>query len=170
MATDGGLRQIFRKHLPDFHWQGVETGSTGRGIPDDNYCCRSVEGWVEGKATSGNKIDMRPEQVGWIERRRRAGGRVFIAVRRQTQTGPRRGPATDGLYLFPGEEARALADNGLLGSKPILVCAGGPASWPWDQIRSCLLDFDFLFLPGSGKEKDGHPAHHQKDTTVCRSS
>jgi len=78
---NGGLRQLFRAKLPGFDWVSIESGSTGGGIPDSNYCVRTnditgIEGWIEHKQTDGWAVTLRPEQVGWIARRvalRRSG-------------------------------------------------------------------------------------------------
>ena len=162
MSTDGGLRQLVRKNIPDLHWQSVETGGTGRGIPDDNFCGDSIEGWAEHKVTATMAVDLRPEQVGWIERRRRAGGRVFIFVRRTHAGGVRKGPPVDDLWLFPGDAARALLQRGLPhypglddGDRPTLIWAtNGPAAWPWAKIRNILLTFDFLSLRNGAIERN----------------
>src|SRR6266699_154364 len=106
---DGGLRKIFRKHLPKFHWLSVETGLTEQGVPDSNFCIDGREGWVEFKLTSANKVTFRSEQIGWLLRRSRAGGRTYIAVRYHPPGGPRRGPPRDALYIYPGAAARLLA-------------------------------------------------------------
>ena len=148
---DGGLRQLVRRYLADFHWAAVETGGTGRGIPDDNFCHDGVEGWVEHKIATGWKVDLRPEQVGWIERRRRSGGRVFILVRRTNASSE-----CDDVYLFAGDDARKLKTFGLPRGKPLAAadqamplafCPGyGPQKWDWERIRDLLLRFDFLSL------------------------
>jgi hypothetical protein len=148
LTTDGGLRKLVRKHIPDFHWQAVETGGTGQGIPDDNFCREGTEGWVEHKLTATMAVPLRAEQVGWIERRRRNGGRVFILIRRTHAGGPRLGPPVDDVWLFPGDAARGLLDHGLRSNSTYPLCIGssGPAHWPWELIRSLLLNFDFLSL------------------------
>ncbi len=133
--SDANLRQIFQRHLPEFHWQSVETWSTGRGVPDLNYCTRGVEGWVECKRTLAWAVNMAPEQVGWIERRVRNGGRVYIAVRRITTAGPRRGVAVDELYLIPGGLVRAIDLRTVLAQR----WSGGPARWDWSAISLRLL-------------------------------
>lgn len=150
---DGGLCQSFQKHLPDFHIQRVETGGTGKGIPDMNYCHKDIdslatygiEGWVEAKITSTNAVGMRSEQVGWIERRCRAGGRVFIAVRFKHEGGLRKGAKIDAIYLYHGRDVRSLYDLGLAGAHPVVTGPGGPARWPWEKIRLALLQNHFLF-------------------------
>lgn len=141
--TDGNLRKLFQKHLPEAHWQAVESFSTGQGMPDANYCFPGgAEGWIENKQTSGWTVDMRPEQIAWLERRSRLGGRTFIAVRRQVPTGPRRGAAVDGLWLYLGSQARELASRGLKNPKdePLFKWSGGPANWNWPDIKAWLTD------------------------------
>lgn len=153
--SDGGLRQIFRKHLPHFDWQAIETGLTGRGIPDANYCHKGTEGWIEYKQTATNAVGIRPEQVGWIERRIRQGGRIFIAIRHIPKS-----QSVDDLYLFSGERVRELKDIGLKCSKPLLKASKGPKHWPWDIVGELLkgnsvddellAKFHFLFLKEKG--------------------
>lgn len=138
MTTDGGLTKIFERHLPSFHWQTVETFSTGRGVPDLNYCELGIEGWIENKKTDSWRVRIDPEQVGWIERRRRHGGRVFVAVRRRTEAGPRKGEATESLLLFSGDVIRALKDRSLREVPPLLICQGSPLRWEWEKIRGIL--------------------------------
>jgi len=129
-VIDGGLSAIFRRHLPEAHWQSVETSGTGRGVPDLNYCLDGREGWIELKLVSGWRIpSMRPEQVAWAERRARAGGRVFLAGRK--------GGA---LWLWDASlAARALIDGGDVREVPALLRGlGGPARWPWAAIAALL--------------------------------
>lgn len=146
---DGGLRQLFRTNLPQFDWCSIESGSTGGGIPDMNYCTRvygddadgyGKEGWLELKQTPGHRVTLRPEQVGWISRRVRAGGRVWIAVRQQAPAGPRR-EARDALWLIPGADAKLALTSGLAsptGAVRWSCWHGGPARWDWPQIAAQL--------------------------------
>lgn len=141
MSTDGNLGSIFQKHLPKVHWQRIET-LIGRGTPDLNGCLDGKEFWIENKSTSGWAVKFEDGQVAWHERRCRAGGRTFVAVRRQANVGPRRGDACDELWLFRGQEARRVCAEGLKGKQSIPVCGiwhGGPAKWDWDWIRKVLL-------------------------------
>jgi len=122
---DGNLRKIFRERLPQVHWVSIETGGTGRGIPDSNACYNGSEWWVEFKLTNGWAVNLRPEQIGWLLQRTRAGGRTFIAIRRRA----------DELWLFEGAFARELKDYGLRGAPPpIGRWSGGPSAWDWGQI------------------------------------
>lgn len=141
MSVDGGLRTLFREKLREgFHWQSIETGGTGRGIPDSNYCCDGIEGWVEFKQTEGWAVTLRPEQIGWLVTRSMRGGRVFIAVRRQHDGGVRRGESVDELWLLRGAAARELRTQGLQGGVGVLgVWSGGPAGWDWQGVRARLL-------------------------------
>lgn len=146
---DGGLSDEFRKRLPGWHLQRVETGGTGRGIPDTNYGGPGgVHGWIEYKQTDGWAVTLEPEQVGWHLRRRRLGTPTWIAVRRTARAGPRRGSAVDELYMIPGEWAALARDGGLRALLPLLRPSGagcgpwwwrgGPAAWDWDAVRALL--------------------------------
>ena len=128
---DGSLRSLIRKNLPLVHWQAIETGGTGRGIPDMNGCSNGIEVWIENKVASGLKVHtMRPEQVAWIERRARAGGRVFIFVRKD-----------EALWLLSSGAARLLLDGVRMRDLPAKVVCGRWLSfpWPWAEIDQALF-------------------------------
>lgn len=130
--ADGGLRGLFAENMREVHWQPIETGSTGRGIPDVNACWVGLEIWIEFKKTDHWRVDLRPEQVGWIERRARAGGRCFIAVRR----------ADDELWLMRSSAARILATESLREVPDTSILGrwyGGPRQWAWDAIKGLLF-------------------------------
>lgn len=137
--TDGNLRKIFQTRLPEAHWQSIETWSTGQGVPDVNGCLDGIEFWIEFKLTAGWTVHVEAHQISWLERRTRAGGRCFVAVRRTVPAGPRRGLATDELWLFPGIAARQLAEHGLKTAQALLITGGGPARWDWIQVKKALL-------------------------------
>jgi len=151
MRTDGDLRKLFREHLPKIHWQSVETGGTGRGIPDSNGCGLTtdannsvvgIEFWIEFKVTAAWAVALRPEQVGWLTQRARHGGRVFVAVRRTSKGGPRSGPPSDELWLLDGQYARDIKQDGLrkLPAGSLLSrSTGGPAQWDWQKIETAIL-------------------------------
>ena len=132
---DGGLRKLFRQHLPQVDWQSVETAMTGEGVPDANYCVEGREGWVEMKATKAWAVRVRPAQVGWIERRLRHGGRVFVAVRRQHAS------RSDELWFFQGGAIRQLKDGGLRAVDPVHDVGhwgGGPTAWDWAAVLGAM--------------------------------
>lgn len=141
MASDGGLRPLFRKHLPGVDWCSIETGLTASGVPDLNGCRAGVEFWVECKQTAAWAVEVRPMQVGWHLRRLRAGGRTWFAVRRRCPAGRRR-PAADELWLVRGRAAGDLRRLGLAQLHPEDVAGswgGGPARWAWSAVESVLL-------------------------------
>ena len=145
VADDGNLRPLFRQRLREgFHWVSVETGGTGRGIPDSEYCARrpdgtSVSGWIEYKQTTGWNVTLRPEQVAWHRVRWERGGRSLVAVRRWPEAGVRRA-AADELWIFEGRWAPDLREGGLRSGIPALyIGEGGPSQWDWDLIRCVLL-------------------------------
>lgn len=125
---DGGLRPIFRRHLPLVHWQSVETGLTGRGVPDSNGCYMGSEFWVEYKKCGANKVRIDPFQVAWHERRHRAGGRTFLAVGRM-----------DEIHLYRGSRIREVYERGLR-TRPDVFYRGGPTVWNWDSILKFLIN------------------------------
>lgn len=138
MSTDGGLRQLEMKYITGAHFQSIETWSTGQGVPDVNVCIGGVESWIENKQTRFNVLNISSQQIAWIERRIRNGGRVFIAVRRHTLAGPRKGKSVDELIVFAGRDVRLLAQFGVAGAAPILRSIGGPAKWDWSRFRVTL--------------------------------
>jgi Holliday junction resolvase len=142
MPIDGGLRKLFGANLPKHHTQAIETGGTGKGIPDLNGCCEGVEYWVEMKQTQSWKVpNVKPEQVAWTERRERVGGRVLVAVR---QTGHGRGGRPrDVLWLLLVPALRLLLMGKRLDELPyelvVLREDGGPKAWPWEKVEEALL-------------------------------
>lgn len=145
---DGGLRALFREHIPQLAWTSVETGGTTSGVSDSNYLARGgIEGWVEFKQTEASRIQSyTPFQAAWIHRRWRYGGRSWIACRRWHRGGKRRGPPVDELWMVPGMLAPELRSGGLLGLEKLSPAnqrwlwrwRGGPLKWDWDAVVTCL--------------------------------
>lgn len=135
-GSDGGLRPLFRTHMPSAQWTTIETGSVSGGVPDSEFCFDgAVQGWMEYKACrTGWAVRVRPAQVAWLARRARYGGRCWVAVRRLG------GGSCDELWLFPGAAAGALKEGGLQGSAQYRVgyWYGGPAQWNWAQIEETI--------------------------------
>ncbi len=77
-----------------------------------------------------------PEQVSWLERRVRMGGKCWLIVRKKASAGLRR-KAVDELHIYPGSKARAVLINGLH-TPPIDLYEGGPARWNWPLIAERL--------------------------------
>jgi Holliday junction resolvase len=123
--------------LPEVHWLTVETSATEGGVPDMNGCCTGIEFWIEMKVTSGWTVSLRPQQIGWLMRRCRVGGRAFIAVRRRAHKGKCRVEA-DELHLFSGAYANVVKDVGVR-AHAIERWHGGPSQWDWHAIKRHLL-------------------------------
>jgi len=51
--------------LLGFYVQTIET-TTGRGVPDLYICWQYMSAWIEVKAPTHNKIEIRPEQRVWL--------------------------------------------------------------------------------------------------------
>jgi len=54
----------------------------GAGMPDVNGCLNGTESWIETKLVKGNRIRFEPFQPAWLQKRARAGGRVFVFARK----------------------------------------------------------------------------------------
>ncbi len=131
MKKDGGLAELFRKHIPTAHWQRVEN-IIGRGTPDMNGCLKGKEFWIEFKKTDGWRIDIKPEQVAWHLHRSRVGGKTFFAVRRDPK-------CLDELWIISGRQAALLKRSGIKALKTgYIVTSGGPRRWDWGSIQSLL--------------------------------
>lgn len=128
MRADGGLRSLFRRHLPLVDFVSVEMHRGGRGVPDVNYCVAGCEGWIEMKRISGWRARVSPEQVGWAERRIRAGGRVLVAIRRR-----------DEMAMFSGLQLRVLRKHDVRDVHPVGEWSGGPSGWNWEEILAIMM-------------------------------
>lgn len=126
--ADAGLRALLKTHLPNFDFAPIESGGTSRGIPDTHFCCHGVTGWIECKAADHWRVHIRPEQVGWIERRLDHGDRIFIAVRRDHYE----------LWLYHGHAICDLLNKRLEEVPKLGRWNGGAAAWDWITIARIL--------------------------------
>lgn len=111
--TESKMWSIFRLYLPQSaHAIRIENW-VGAGQPDSNICWKGIEVWVENKVASPTGlIKFRDEQIPWIHRRVRSGGRVFVLVYHE------------GSYLlYHGKQAPDLAENGCLRTQRVVVGA-----------------------------------------------
>jgi hypothetical protein len=149
-GPDAGLRGILRQWLPAVHWQTIEVGLVGRGVPDANGCVLiqdpkrgpvGVEFWVECKRVDGWAVNLEPEQVAWLLRRTRAGGRTFVACRKFRDAPTARLQTCDELWLFAGRHARELKDAGMRhpAIQPLVQTNGGPSRWDWGRVLEALV-------------------------------
>jgi hypothetical protein len=139
VTTDAGLPRLIQNHLPEVHWARIETWAVGPGIPDLNGCLWGQEVWVECKATYGWMVSkVRIPQIGWTERRARAGGRCWVAVRQ-------RGSKRDVLWLLRPGALRMLKEKIRLDELPSAMVRhaweGGPKAWPWREVQDAIFFF-----------------------------
>lgn len=134
---------MLHSHLRMVHWQTMELGVMGAGCPDTNGCWSGVDFWIECKhvASEVALVPLEPPQIGWILRRMRAGGRVFVATWVEHAGGPRKGEAVSRLVLHEGWDAPVLRTEGLAAVPPVLVLEGGPGAWDWDALLSVLVEW-----------------------------
>lgn len=139
MSLEKDFWTLLKKHLdvyPETHYQRIETGSTGRGIPDLNICHAGREVWVELKIVQGRRVELRPEQIAWHIRRHRSSGLPWILAR-EKKSGPRTGEV-DRVYLWSGAYAVEVAEFGI-------GCESGKKwdrigrSLPWKEILDTML-------------------------------
>lgn len=127
--ADAGLRKIFRDAFPMADWQAIESGGTGGGIPDSNFCMQGVEGWIEYKRALGWVVTFQPMQVPWLMRRARAGGHVLIVVCQVRRDG-------DVLHIYHGSQALDLSVQGLRTCVPL---ARWRKPWPWSEVGGVVF-------------------------------
>ena len=83
MPKEAALWSLVKQHLPkDAHFQRIETGGTGRGVPDVNYCQQGKEVWIELKSVSGLKSEVSSFQIAWLYNRVKSGGNCFVLIRK----------------------------------------------------------------------------------------
>lgn len=132
MSIDGGLRNIFKKYLPQVHWQGIELGGFGDGVPDTNGCYKGQDFWIEfKKEKSPGKIKWRPTQIGWIKDRVRHGGLVRIVIKYEHESVPQL-TMFDGSALFEWEGN--YNDFGSNMGRCLGIWIGGERDWNWNDI------------------------------------
>ena len=84
MALEKDLWLLLKNNLTDIHFQRIETGLTGSGVPDVNGCAKGKEFWIELKEIHrGKSLTLRPMQVAWMAKRSAVGGQVFVLARKQ---------------------------------------------------------------------------------------
>ena len=84
MAKEKDLWLLLKNNLTDIHFQRIETGLTGSGVPDVNGCAKGKEFWIELKEIHrGKSLTLRPMQVAWMAKRSAVGGQVFVLARKQ---------------------------------------------------------------------------------------
>ena len=78
MPKESLLWKQLRDNLPTVHWQRIETGLTGAGVPDVNGCSDGQEVWIELKSGRGRQLGLRPMQIAWLATRTKYGGDCYV--------------------------------------------------------------------------------------------
>lgn len=101
MKKENALRKLFKDLLfndDEVHLTWVESHATAIGAPDIQYCCGSVEGWLELKA--GPDLDVRASQVQWMKSHIAAGGYPLFIIQWSSM-----------FLVVPGSRAKSLRAN-----------------------------------------------------------
>jgi len=102
--SESNFWKTVKRNLPsDCHSTRIENRNGG-GIPDVHIVWNSLAFWIELKVSKGNKVLLSPHQIAWNSAYCRKGGVSFILVK---------DPRDNYLYLFEGNRASELLDNGL---------------------------------------------------------
>lgn len=83
MPKEASLWGLVKDNMPkEIHSQRIETGGTGKGVPDVNYCHEGKEIWMELKSIDGLKSELSPFQMAWLFNRSKVGGNCFVLIRK----------------------------------------------------------------------------------------
>lgn len=126
MATEADLYKLLKNGIPDAHWQRLESWKIAGGIPDVNGCLNGIDVWVELKVSPNETTEL---QDRWIEKRIKAGGRVFILT---IEDAPGRGVVKNRRCLMlqtPQPQGSPLS--------PIIVAFREP--FEWSLIRDSIF-------------------------------
>ena len=128
MSKERNLWALLRDNIKEVHWQRIETGITGSGVPDVNGCAKGKEFWIELKEVhSGNSLTLRPMQVAWLSKRAMNGGQVFVLARKNNQMK---------LYHIDGiERAQELVKNGYKSDNLLTL----DIPYEWEALYTALL-------------------------------
>ena len=117
MPKESQFWALLKPHIPkEAHVQRIETGGTGRGVPDVNYCQQGREIWIELKSIKGLKSELSPFQVAWIYNRVRSGGNCFVLIRKSKE-----------VKLFQPKQLKEIQDLNWKTEPAILLTA--PYDW-----------------------------------------
>jgi|TARA_R110001606_G_scaffold187003_1_gene334584 penicillin-binding protein-related factor A (putative recombinase) len=128
MSKEKNLWALLRDNIKEVHWQRIETGMTGSGVPDVNGCAKGKEFWIELKEIhSGNSLTLRPMQVAWLSKRAIYGGQVFVLARKNNQIK---------LFHVDGlERAQELVKGGYKSDSLLTL----DIPYKWDALYTALL-------------------------------
>ena len=109
----------------------IESGMTGRGIPDVHMTDRHLgDCWIELKVARGNKVHITALQVDWLTRRAALGCRTRIMALTYA-------PTMQCLKIWNGADAQEVALDGL--SCPSIATIPTTPGVPWNSVRIALF-------------------------------
>ena len=140
MQKENALRKIVKGLIASSRYtqlavSWVESHYTSPGIPDLNYCCNGIEGWLELKA--GPDLEVRASQVIWMEDRVSAGGFPLFLIK-----------WGDVFMVVPGSEAQSIRSNP---SRENIMCR---ASTVWNDKIATEDFFTLLEHPENEYDKN----------------
>jgi len=119
MPKETTLYQSLRKHIPQVHWQRVESPMT-QGTPDVNGCIQSKEFWLELKIARGN----------WSFKRMASGGKVFSLIQHDKNKWIR---------LYDGNQFRSLLEGGLSSTPCLYEMQPQYTEEDWNMLLKNIL-------------------------------
>lgn len=128
MPKETTLYQNLKKHLPQVHWQRIESPMT-QGTPDVNGCIQAQEFWLELKIARGNKIKFSNFQCNWAVKRMASGGKVFSLIQHQDNKWIR---------LYEGNQFRKLQES-LSSTECLYEMQPQYTKWKWLGLLNNLL-------------------------------
>ena len=79
------LRPLMRAAAPGIVVERIESWSTP-GFPDVSGCWNGRDFWLELKVERNGRVEMRPAQVRWLERRWAAGSHCYVLIYSESTT------------------------------------------------------------------------------------
>ena len=123
-----GMRHVGQKNGFRILIDRIESGMTGRGIPDIHMTDPELgDCWIELKVAKGNTINLTPLQAKWLTERSKAGCRCRIMA---LVVGSR----DSAIRIWDGSQAHSVRDNGLhvLGTNLL-------EPFDWGEVRTALF-------------------------------
>jgi DNA-directed RNA polymerase specialized sigma54-like protein len=131
MKTEKSLYQTLKNSLPKVHWQRIETGALGTGVPDVNACWQGNEFWIELKIGTIQSVNLSAQQCAWHTRRATRGGISWILIH---------DPSKHQIWCVPGSQSVSLRNRTLCSSSPTIHHQQHPFDWKLVLKQFCLTD------------------------------
>jgi hypothetical protein len=122
-GTEAHFWAAIRTHIPEAHWQRIESGLTAAGVPDVNGCYLGHEVWLELKIVRGRRVHLTPNQTNWLVKRSTYGGHCFVVA--QDIEGK--------ILLWAGRFAREVMEDGIRALGRIDI-------EDWDHLKKVIFN------------------------------